>query len=239
VGEQHDQAYSHAFELRLLEALAARGRPVVLALEMFERDVQPLLDDYLAGRIDEAGFLAAARPWPNYADDYRPLVELARRRGWPVIAANAPRPLAARVAREGFAALDGLGPGERPRTAAALVCPAGPYRARFVEAMDAAVDRAGATAHGTQAPGALQRLYEAQCLKDETMAESALAAIAPGRTVVLVAGQFHIDEAGGLLIGARRRRPDARILTVSIKPAADLAGRPASPELANYVALTP
>jgi uncharacterized iron-regulated protein len=206
---------------------------------MFERDVQPVLDDYLAGRIDEAGFLAAARPWPNYADDYRPLVELARRRGWPVIAANAPRPLAARVAREGFAALDGLGPGERPRTAAALVCPAGPYRARFVEAMDAAVDRAGATAHGTQAPGALQRLYEAQCLKDETMAESALAAIAPGRTVVLVAGQFHIDEAGGLLIGARRRRPDARILTVSIKPAADLAGRPASPELANYVALTP
>ena len=37
------------------------------------RDVQGVLDDYLAGRIDEAEFLSGSRPWQNYRTGYRPL----------------------------------------------------------------------------------------------------------------------------------------------------------------------
>ena len=60
-----------------------------MTLEMFERDVQPLLDQYLAGNISEKNFLDGARPWDRYTTDYRPMVELARVHGWPVIAAIA------------------------------------------------------------------------------------------------------------------------------------------------------
>ena len=49
-GEQHDDPETHRAEAELLEAIARSGRPVVLSLEMFERDVQGVLDDYLAGR---------------------------------------------------------------------------------------------------------------------------------------------------------------------------------------------
>src|SRR5947209_2387656 len=86
VGEQHDDPNTHRLELAVLEGLTRRRVPLVFALEMFERDVQPVLDDYLSGRISEDRFLAASRPWPRYATDYRPLVEFAKAHAIPVIA---------------------------------------------------------------------------------------------------------------------------------------------------------
>jgi uncharacterized iron-regulated protein len=67
---------------------------------MFERDVQDILDAYLEGNISEKTFLKQSRPWPNYLKDYRPLIEFARKKGMPVIAANIPRGTAAAVAME-------------------------------------------------------------------------------------------------------------------------------------------
>lgn len=210
VGERHGDPVAHAVELAILEALAARGRRVVLSLEMFERDVQPALDAYLAGRTDEAAFLAATRPWSNYAGDYRPLVELARARGWPVVAANVPRPLAAAVARGGLAALDTLPIDRRRHAAAELRCPDDRYQAKFAAAMG------GTANHGGDGAAMLQRVYEAQCVKDETMAESVAAALAPDVTVVHVTGSFHSDEWLGTAERVRRRRPDVRGLVVAI-----------------------
>ncbi len=67
LGELHTDETTHRVELAVYEGLLARrGGKVVLAMEMFERDVQPALDDYLAGRIDEAAFLSSARPRGNY-----------------------------------------------------------------------------------------------------------------------------------------------------------------------------
>src|SRR5437870_1519895 len=57
VGEQHDDPATHRMELALLEGIARRRDSVVLALEMFERDVQPRLDAYLSGASSEAEFL--------------------------------------------------------------------------------------------------------------------------------------------------------------------------------------
>jgi hypothetical protein len=41
-------------------------RRLVLSLEMFERDVQPVLDEYLAGSATLADLMRDARPWPNH-----------------------------------------------------------------------------------------------------------------------------------------------------------------------------
>src|SRR5262245_51421631 len=107
LGEIHDSDAGHRVQLELTELLLVRRPDLVLSLEMFERDVQGALDDYLAGRSDEAAFLAAARPWPNYREHYRPAVELVRARRLPVLAADVPRPLAARVVEEGPTAVLG------------------------------------------------------------------------------------------------------------------------------------
>ena len=60
-------------------------------MEMFERDAQIVLDEYLNDLITEKKFLDDSRPWENYKTDYRPLVEFARVNKLNVIAANAPR----------------------------------------------------------------------------------------------------------------------------------------------------
>src|SRR5690606_1586260 len=107
-GEFHDDPGTHAMQRALLEALARR-RPVILSLEMFERDVQPLVDGYLSGVITEDSLLAAARPWRNFLEHYRPAVEWARFHSWPVIAANVPRPFGSAIARSGIGDLDTAG----------------------------------------------------------------------------------------------------------------------------------
>src|SRR5262245_34162431 len=101
VGEQHDDANTHRLEAAILAGLLRRHVPVTVSLEMFERDVQPTLDAYLAGSITEEDFLKGSRPWPRYTTDYRALVELAKAHNWPVVAANVPRKYAAAVAKEG------------------------------------------------------------------------------------------------------------------------------------------
>lgn len=221
-GEQHDDAATHRLQLALLEALAERRGRVVLAMEMFERDVQPQLDRYLAGELAEADFLAAARPWPSHVEHYRPLVEFARARRWPVVAGNVPRRTAALVSRGGLDTLATLPAAERAHAAASVQCPRDAYRARFAEQM-AAHPMPGATPERQEAM--TERFYAAQCLKDETMAESVAAALARhgvGTLVVHVNGAFHSDRRLGIVPRVERRAPAARVVVLSAVPVADL-----------------
>ncbi len=234
VGEQHDDPATHRAEARLLDALAARRGRVMVSLEMFERDVQPLLDDYGVGRLPEADFLARSRPWGNYASDYRPLVETARARRWPVVAANIPRPLAQVVSRGGLAALDTLPAGHGRLYAAERRCaPEGEYFRRFGQAMGG-MHGHGAAPDSAAASATLARFYEAQCIKDETMAESIVRArdVWRGWMVVHYTGAFHSDHRLGTVERLARRLPDARIGVVSIVPVPD----PATADAAEFAA---
>jgi uncharacterized iron-regulated protein len=245
VGEQHDDPNTHRLEAALLEGLRRRKVPVTLSLEMFERDVQGALDDYLAGRITEERFLAAARPWPRYAADYRPLVELARAHEWPVVAANVPRRHAAEVAREGLGALDALPAEERAHAARDLQCPLDAYYQRFAETMSAHSAPASEQTSPDEARARTERYYFSQCLKDETMAESIALAVgrADGRpgTVVHYTGAFHSDFGLGTVERVRRRLPGRRIAFLSIVPTTDIDNvRPPDEDLkrAEYLVYT-
>jgi uncharacterized iron-regulated protein len=222
-GETHDDDGTHRAEFALLSAIGERHGKVVLSLEMFERDVQPVLDDYLAGRIDEAAFRERSRPWPNYASDYRPLVELAKSKGWPVIAANVPRPLASMVSHVGLAAVDTLTGGRRALVAADLQCPKDKYYQNFVEVMGGG--HGGGPQPTAAAASPMQSMtdlfYQAQCIKDETMAESIVQARAKaGGSVIVVhfTGSFHTDFGLGTASRVRRRLPDAKTVVISAVP---------------------
>lgn len=47
IGEEHGSRVSHDAELIIFKGLAQRDPTLALALEMFERDVQDILDAYL------------------------------------------------------------------------------------------------------------------------------------------------------------------------------------------------
>src|SRR4030066_975111 len=135
VGEIHDSRFAHEAELILLTGLSQRGPNLVLALEMFECDVQDILDAYLKGDISEDKFLDLSRPWPNYQEDYRPLIELAKTKGIPVIAANVPRRAAAAVAMANKVSPDVTGEDSRylPKT---LHLKSKEYYKRFASSME-------------------------------------------------------------------------------------------------------
>ena len=234
VGEQHDDPETHRVEFGLLDALGRTGRPIILSLEMFERDVQGVLDDYLAGRVPESDFLARSRPWDRYATDYRPMVELARTRGWRVIASNVPRGIASAVGRKGLAALDTLAATERAWAARDNSCPDDAYRTRFLESMKGHSAGGAAPSPGDTLPSAVaQRFYVAQCVKDETMAESIVSVLgnAPRRAIIVhYDGAFHSDYRQGTVERVRRRAPGARLVVVTAVPVAD----PAAAKLADH-----
>ncbi|MEX2177362.1 MAG: ChaN family lipoprotein [Gemmatimonadaceae bacterium] len=243
VGEQHDDPATHRAELALLAAIGARNPNVVLSLEMFERDVQPVLDAYLAGQLPESAFVAESRPWPRYTTDYRALVELARAHGWPVVASNVPRRIASMVSRGGLDALDTLALGERAFAARVLSCPRDRYYELFAESMRGHSAGGGGAPVG-DAEAMTNRFYEAQCVKDETMGEAIAAAHAKaGRdaVVVHVNGAFHSNMGLGAAERALRRIPGARGLVITAVPVDDLATANASgyADRAAYVILTP
>jgi uncharacterized iron-regulated protein len=226
VGEQHDDPNTHRLEFAILEALARRGRQVIVSLEMFERDAQEPLDHFLMGHMTEEEFLKVSRPWPRYATDYKPLVDFAIAKEWPVIAANVPRPIASEVAKGGLEVLQAKSEADRKLFAADLQCPTDDeYFRRFLQAMGghpaegAAADEARRTA---------ERYYFSQCVKDETMAESIAAAFTTGRTgdrrpiVVHFNGSFHSDYGLGTAARVKRRLPNARLVATTVKPVATL-----------------
>ena len=244
VGEQHDDPNTHRLELAILEGLARRGRRVAVSLEMFERDVQEPLEHFLMGHTSEAEFLQASRPWPRYATDYKPLVDFAISKEWPVVAANVPRPIASEIAKGGLDVLKTKSESDRKLFAADLKCPTeGEYFRRFGDAMGS---HPAPDASGDEARRTLERYYFSQCVKDETMAESIAQTFAATRasgapTIVHYNGSFHSDYRLGTAERIIRRLPNAKVVVISVRPVADLDAISVSDDdqrLGNYLVYT-
>ena len=219
VGEEHDDRIGHRIELALLEGAYRRHgeeeeRSLVLSLEMFERDVQLVVDEYLGDLITEEHFLASARPWRNYQEAYRPLVEFAKVHDLAVVAANAPRRYVNLASRRGRSSLRDLSP-EALETLAPLPYPeaSATYRAQWDSVMgDAARHMSGSVLDG-------------QTLWDATMAYSVARTLEarPGALVLHLAGGFHVESGTGIPEDLGRYRPGTRTLSVAIRPVEDPA----------------
>ncbi len=221
VGEIHNDPTAHQIELQLLQNIFRRSasetdkrntRPLVLSLEMFERDVQPVLDEYLAGLIHERHFLAASRPWKNYETDYRPLVEFARAHELPVIAANAPERYVNRVGRLGSDSVKALSPLALSWLAP---LPYGTASAAYAAKFNALMSGGGMGAHGNP------HLLEAQALRDATMAYSIAERLKQQKTALVlhVNGGFHSEGRLGTPEQLHALRAQTRILVLTILPA--------------------
>lgn len=110
-GELHDQTFAHQAEYDLLKGLFERyQQKVVLGMEMFEADVQPIIDEYFLSSINQKSFESESRIWNNYKEDYKPLVEFAKENQLKLIATNVPRRYANTVYHQGMETLNQLSP---------------------------------------------------------------------------------------------------------------------------------
>ena len=227
LGETHTDETTHRVELEVYRQLVKRrDGKVVLALEMFERDVQEVLDDYLAGKIDEPAFRAKARVWGNYVSGYRPLIEFAKEHGLPVVASNFPRPLLRKIAQGGEEAWKQL-QRESPAWVPRQVLP---HSKEYWRRVDNAIRGHLEMMRLPTDPEA--RRFSTQSLWDNTMAESCVLAAErhPGWLVLHINGGFHSAYHDGTVRQLKLRLPKAKITTVALvtaldPPAAELRGK--------------
>ena len=206
VGENHGAQETHDAERIILTGLSERHPNLVLALEMFERDVQAVLDDYLTGSLPENQFLELARPWPNYQEDYRPLIEFAKANSISVIAANVPRRAAAAVAAANEVSADvmGVDSDDLPDT---LHLDSADYFERFKAMIQGMSDAAPMKRMH------IDGLYKAQVLKDAVMAASLEPFL--DRPILFCCGQFHCDYHLGIPYQLEKNFPGLNIAVIT------------------------
>lgn len=91
LGEQHDQVAHHRWQLSTITALHSRQADMAIGLEMLPRKVQPALDQWIAGELDESQLLDRTqwyRYWGRDAELYLPILRFARDHRLPLIALN-------------------------------------------------------------------------------------------------------------------------------------------------------
>lgn len=273
VGEEHDDMIGHAFETELFETVlsaigspSGSGRPVVLSMEMFERDVQYVVDEYLEDLISEDHFLRSSRPWDDYEARYRPLVEAAKRVGAAIVAANAPRRYVNRVSRDGPHALEDLSAHARGfLPPLPYPGPSDVYRAQW----DALMSEAMAEMESDDEPSTDEEpsdpdepeveepsapedragvymsnsnvLY-AQALWDAAMGHAITSALVEhiGGFVVHFAGSFHVEKGTGIPERIADYRPGTRVTSVVMTKVDDIEAWSAEDHgpLADFVVLT-
>ena len=258
IGEIHTDPVGHWIEAELLRGAleTARAddpsgalRPVALSMEMFERDVQDVVNEYLADLITESQFKGSARPWEYYDTDYRPMVETAKAAGIPVIAANAPRRYVNRVSRLGRDALYELPPRARSfLPPLPYPPPSDTYREEWLDLMrtmpleprcvppkgteveaaaaepeESPAEQAPAPAMPMHAGAFMENGLQAQALWDASMAYAITTYLVmhPGALVVHAVGGFHVEHFTGIPEQVQYYRPGTRSLVVSMDVADD------------------
>jgi uncharacterized iron-regulated protein len=224
IGEEHTNGEFHRVQLRVIEALHAAGRRVILGLEMFPWTTTTPLERWSRGELSEAQFLDESKwyeAWSHHWNGYRDIFLFARERRLRLVGINAPRDVVRNVRAKGLEALDAA------------------TRARMPPRIDLASDEHRTLVrayfdpedplHSKLSPEQAEGLYQAQVTWDAAMGWNAGQALStpadPKEIVVVLIGAGHV--AYGL--GAERQlAPHFRGRIASLIPVTvrDDDGRP-------------
>ncbi|GMU75394.1 MAG: hypothetical protein AMXMBFR45_08850 [Gammaproteobacteria bacterium] len=234
IGENHTNLDFHHVQFRTIKALHEAGRQVMIGLEMFPYTEQAVLDNWVAGRYTEEGFLALGNWYGNWSYNwnyYRDIFLYARDHGLRMYALNSPRPDVNTVRNKGFEAL-------APEARAHLPPQIAPATEDYKTLFRSVFDREDAL--HMKGP-MLEGLYRAQMMWDGTMGWNALQALkADGgekAIMVVLIGAGHVTYG----LGAERQIDpfyDGRISSLVPVTVVDDEGKPVKQvraSLANFV----
>jgi len=206
-GELHNDPISHWLELEITrDLMKVKGDSLILGAEMFERDDQLIINEYLDNLYTATRFEAEVKLWKNYNTDYKPLMELARENDLSFIATNIPRRYASMVSKSGFEILDTLSDRAKGYIAPLPVL-YDPELKGYKDMLNMMGGREGMSHVNNNLP-------KAQAIKDATMAHSILEHWSPGTTFIHYNGSYHSRNFEGIVWYLLQARPDLRILTV-------------------------
>jgi uncharacterized iron-regulated protein len=201
VGESHDQIEHHQIQVSMIQDLVAKGKDVVIGMEMFERSQQPVLDRWSQGLLTEEEFLKEVQwdsTWGMDYELYKGILDEAKSHHLKVLGLNVPRDLVKKVAEDG---IEKLSPKDRKRLPE-MDLTNQPHRAYIASIYKG---------HEKGSAKDLEYFYEAQCLWDEGMGQSLSEFLkssqAEGKTVLVIAGSGHVVFDFGIPNRLYRRIP--------------------------------
>ena len=195
LGERHDRADHHRWQLYMAAALVAR-RPVTLGFEMFPASADPVLAGWVAGDLSEAEFLERsgwATSWGFDAGLYLPIFRFCREMRVPMVGLNVKRDLVRAVGAEGW----DKAPGELKEGLTRPAPSPTAYR-RFIYDLTGGA-RPGRKAQSAEDP-AFDSFVAAQEVWDRAFA-TRLARIVredAGRLAIGIIGMGHLQFGGGV-----------------------------------------
>jgi uncharacterized iron-regulated protein len=206
LGETHDSAEHHRWQLQMLTALHARHPQMMIALEMFPRRVQPVLDRWVAGELDERSFLRLSEWQQVWGEDpslYMPIFDFARMNRVPLLAVNVDRELIRSIAERGLEAV----PAAEREIIGTPAAPSEEYEDMLRKSWRAhqdAADAAHASDPAVEPSGTddadFQRFVQSQLAWDRAMAQGIADARArqPSALVVGLMGSGHVMHGWGV-----------------------------------------
>ncbi len=211
LGESHDNADHHRIQAWLVAEMFAAGRRPALAFEMFASDRQAALDAYLAKRPKDAAGIGAAvnwskSGWPDW-ERYQPIAQAALDGGAALLAADLPRALRRKLARDGISAL-----GAERIAALGLDRP-------LPEVLAGSLHREIAASHCGQLPESMiGPMATVMTARDARMAEVMRhgAELAGHDSAVLIAGKGHTRNDRAVPFHLRRVEATAAIVSLGL-----------------------
>nr|WP_317633030.1 ChaN family lipoprotein [uncultured Flavobacterium sp.] len=209
-GEFHDNSIVHWLQLKTIQVLSEK-RILMLGMEMFEKDNQLYLNEYLSSKLSEEDFAKSARLWNNYKTDYKPLVDFAKKNNIEVIATNVPRKYASLLYKQGEEALMSLSDEEK-RWIAPLPFPYDPTLPAYVKMMEMFND----------ADHTNLNFPKAQAIKDATMGYSIVSNFKPEKLFVHFNGTYHSNNYEGIYWYVNKYNPNIKIKTIAVLQKANI-----------------
>ncbi|MBW2709334.1 MAG: ChaN family lipoprotein [Deltaproteobacteria bacterium] len=233
VGEVHNNPEHHLIQVQLLQALMARYvPPPAVAMEFFDTTRQPVLDQFMNGDLDETAFLEQVdwkNSWRFPYHLYRPILWVSQDKGTALLGINAPNAVVKKVARSGLKSLTSE---ERNQVARDIDLGNKAHR----EHLSRIFKQHPFKKNPMHRVKTFDHFYQAQCVWDETMAETIAAYIkAHGGKMVVFTGNGHIMNKFGIPDRVLRR-VDVKTATIVLYPLTERTTL--NKKLADYVWLT-
>lgn len=226
VGEIHNQFEQHLVQLGVLYSLYAQNPKIGIGVEWIQAHFQPVVDQYLAGEIDELTFLEQTQFVKRWGYDYRmfrPILSFAKRHGIPVYALNAPEEVTDRISANG---LESLTVAEKSQIAPKIHPPSEENLMILEEHFTKYVSD----------PKRIERMVLVKRVWDETMTHNTLKALEnPNVDQMLVfTGVNHIINDSGIVSDLTRALPRSQVATISTQTKDQL-----DKEVTDYVIVSP
>jgi uncharacterized iron-regulated protein len=231
VGETHTAYGDHLLQLEVLRGMASRPEGLAVGVEWFQARFQPVLDDYVSGRIDEAELLRRTEYYERWSFDYRlyrPIIRYAREKRIPIIALNASRELTTEIGNVG---IEGL-----PEALRAEL----PDDYDFSDAEYEKSLREMFKMHNSENAD-FQRFLEVQLTWDESMAQRVAEYLTanPGGRILVLAGKGHVGGRNGIPNRVTRRTGIEGATIATFSPSSRLFNSADYLVLANEQSLPP